>query len=67
MTLCRELIRQTIRIAFSRSKDNRLIDFGVRQQVTEHFAFVRYVIGKHHALLNVFVFVFSCRHADTFR
>ena len=59
------MVRQAVGIALGSGKHQRLIHFCVGKQVVEHLILVCYVIGKHHALLDVFVFVFGGRNGNS--
>ena len=56
-----------VRIAFGGGEHQCLIHVHVGQQVAEHPVLVRHVIGEHHALLDVLVFVFCCRNGNALR
>ena len=67
MTLRGQAVGQRIRIAFGGGKYQCLVHFRIGQQVTEHLVLVRHVIGEHHALFDIFVFVLGCGNGNLLR
>src|SRR5450759_4033621 len=63
--LCGQFIGQCISIALGGGEHQCLIHVNVGQQMAEHLVLVRHVIGKHHALFDVLLFVLVGRNGNT--